>query len=76
MLVLTRRVGEEIRIGEDIVIAIVEIKGGHVRVGIKAPQSVSIHRGEIYEKVVKENQLAASASLDVFSKMKEAIKGK
>ena len=76
MLVLTRKVGEEIRIGEDIVISIVEIKGGHVRVGIKAPSSVPIHRGEIYAKVMEENRLAASASLDVFTKVKEALGGK
>ena len=75
MLVLTRRVGEEIRIGEDIIVSIVEIKGSQIRVGISAPSSVAIHRGEIYEKVLNENRLAAKAGLDVFSKMKEVIKG-
>lgn len=74
MLVLTRRAGEEIRIGDDIVVSIVEIKGSQIRVGISAPPSVAIHRGEIYEKVLNENLLAAKASLDVFSKMKEVIK--
>lgn len=76
MLVLTRRAGEEIRIGDDIIVSIVEIKGSQIRVGISAPSSVSIHRGEIYEKVLKENRLAANVSLDVFSKMKEVIKGR
>ncbi len=73
MLVLTRKLGEEIRIGEDIVVSIVEIKGGHVRIGIKAPPSVVIHRGEIYERVKQENRLAASSSMDAFSKLKEAM---
>ena len=59
MLVLSRRKDETIMIGDDIEITVVEIKGDTVRIGISAPQSVSVHRKEIYEAIQKENQEAA-----------------
>lgn len=55
MLVLSRRVGEEIRIGDDIVVKITAIKGGRVRVGIDAPRSKSIVRAEVVELDLAEN---------------------
>jgi carbon storage regulator len=54
MLLLTRCVQETIHIGDDIVITVVGVRGGQVRLGIKAPDNVSIHRGEIYEKLQGE----------------------
>ncbi len=63
MLVLSRREGESIVIGNDIVITVVEVKGGQVRVGIKAPRDVQVHREEIFEEVRRQN-MAAVASAD------------
>ncbi|NIA29994.1 MAG: carbon storage regulator CsrA [Actinobacteria bacterium] len=64
MLVLTRKAGETIAIGKDIRISIVEIDGRSVRVGIEAPKSVTIYRGEIYEKVQEQNRQAARQGLN------------
>lgn len=55
MLILTRKLGERITIGDDITIDLLEIKGSQVKLGIKAPESVSIHRQEIYERIRREN---------------------
>lgn len=73
MLVLTRRPGESIVIGNDIVITVVEIKGGQVRIGINAPREVQVHREEIYEQVRQANVDAvakAGAARDVLMKAK------
>jgi len=61
MLILTRKLGERITIGNDITITLLEIKGSQVKLGIEAPQSISIHRQEIYERIRKEN-LSSSAT--------------
>lgn len=55
MLIITRKLGEQITIGDDIIITLLEIKGGQVKLGIKAPECISIHRQEIYERIKKEN---------------------
>lgn len=62
MLILTRRVGESIVIGDDIVVTIVEAGRDHVRVGIEAPRSVDVHRQEVYLAISKENEAARVAS--------------
>jgi carbon storage regulator len=56
MLLLTRKLGENIRIGDDVKITIVEVKGNHVKLGIDAPASVKVHREEIYERIQQENR--------------------
>src|SRR6185369_3162966 len=58
MLLLTRKLGENIRIGDDVKITIVEVKGNHVKLGIDAPPSVKVHREEIYERIQEENRKA------------------
>jgi carbon storage regulator len=63
MLVLTRRPGESIIVGQDIVITVIEIKGGQVRIGIDAPREVDVYREEIYEQVRQEN-IAAVANAE------------
>ena len=50
MLILTRRVGETVMIGDDVTITVLGVKGNQVRVGINAPKSVAVHREEIYER--------------------------
>lgn len=62
MLVLTRRPGESIIVGQDIVITVIEIKGGQVRIGIDAPREVQVHREEIYEQVRQENIAAVATA--------------
>ena len=62
MLILTRKLGENIRIGDKIRIVILEIKGGQVKLGIDAPPNVSVHREEIYERIREENRRAAGIS--------------
>ncbi|MBI5178042.1 MAG: carbon storage regulator CsrA [Nitrospinae bacterium] len=60
MLVLTRKVGESINIGDNIKISIMDVKGRSVRVGVEAPRSMSIHREEIYSRIQDENKLASA----------------
>ena len=55
MLILTRKLGERITIGDDIVITLLEIKGAQIKLGIEAPKNISIHRQEIYERIRTEN---------------------
>jgi carbon storage regulator len=54
MLLLTRRVGETIRIGGDVSVTVIAVKGSQVRLGITAPDSVQVHREEIYRRIVLE----------------------
>jgi carbon storage regulator len=58
MLVLSRQRDESIIIGDNIVVTIVDVRGDKVKLGIEAPQSVSVHRREVYEAIQRENQLA------------------
>jgi carbon storage regulator len=60
VLIITRRAGEKLMIGDDIVVEIMEIVGNQVRVGIQAPQSVRVYREEIWRAVKDENRAAAT----------------
>lgn len=70
MLVLTRKTGEAIQIGEDIEITVISIAGDQVKIGISAPENVDIHRKEIYLSIQEENNKAAEASLDMLAQLK------
>lgn len=59
MLVLTRKEGEGLIIGDDIRITVVELKGGGVRIGIQAPREKKIYRQEVYDRICEENKSAA-----------------
>lgn len=54
MLVLTRKLGEDIRIGDDITVKVLEVRSGQVKLGITAPRKVAVHRAEIYDRVLRE----------------------
>lgn len=63
MLILTRKLGQAIRIGNEIKITISDVKGKQVRVGIEAPDEMAVHREEVYEIIQKQNVLAAEAGI-------------
>ena len=55
MLILTRRVGETLMIGDDVTVTVLGVKGNQVRIGVNAPRDVSVHREEIYDRIKREN---------------------
>ena len=57
MLVLTRRVGEKLVIGENVTVTVLGVKGNQVRIGIDAPRDVSVNREEIYQRILKEQKV-------------------
>ncbi len=59
MLVLTRRANQSIVIGHDVVVTVLEVRGDQVRLGIKAPREVTVHREEVYAEIQRENRQAA-----------------
>ena len=59
MLVLTRRLGEVIRVGDNVTVRVLEVKGNQVRLGVEAPPEVRIYREEVYRAIRKENEDAA-----------------
>lgn len=73
MLVLSRRAGESVVVGDDVTISILEVRGDVVRVGITAPRSVAVHRAELLEQLEKTNREAASPSEDAIASLSKAI---
>jgi carbon storage regulator len=55
MLILTRRVGESLRIGDDVAVTVLNVQGNQVRLGIEAPKSVSVHREEVFNRIAQES---------------------
>ena len=60
MLVLTRKIGESLRINEDVKVTVIEVKGKNIRVGIEAPKETKVYREELFWKIREENEAAAS----------------
>ncbi len=73
MLILTRRVGESIVVGDDIVLTVFEVRGDAVRIGIQAPRSVKVNRKEIYEEIQRSNAQAVSSSDDAVDALRGAL---
>ncbi len=61
MLILTRRIGETLVIGDDVRITVLGVKGNQVRIGVNAPKTVSVHREEIYQKILSEKSGQSSS---------------
>ena len=73
MLVLTRKYGQQIMIGDDIVITVLEGRGDSVRIGVEAPGSISVKRAEVYEAVSAENLAAAETGADTADSLRKAL---
>lgn len=74
MLILTRKLGESVTIGDDIKITILGVRGRQVRLGIIAPQKVTIHREEIYFKIQEENKRALAATKEDLTKIASMVR--
>ena len=64
MLILTRRVGETVMIGDDITVTVLGVKGNQVRIGVNAPRNVAVHREEIFERIKREEAGEAPSGQD------------
>ncbi|NOY52377.1 MAG: carbon storage regulator CsrA [Deltaproteobacteria bacterium] len=76
MLVLTRKLGQDIFLNDEIRIVVKEIKGKQVRIGIEAPAFVSVYRGEIYRQIQEENRRASAMNLEEARDMAEFLNRK
>jgi carbon storage regulator len=76
MLVLSRRTGESVVVGDDVTITVLDVRGDVVRIGIDAPRSVAVHRAELLEQLESINREAASPSDDAVASLSQALRAR
>lgn len=80
MLILTRKLGESIKIGDDINITLLDIKGKYIRIGIEAPRDVAVHRQEVYQLIQEQNIEAAQhedhKTQEIWNKLHQLVQKK
>lgn len=74
MLVLTRKIDESIIIGDNIEVKLLAVDGSSIKLGIQAPRAVPVHRKEVYEEIVRENQAARTAAPVALENLKRLLK--
>ncbi|GMQ97043.1 MAG: carbon storage regulator CsrA [Gammaproteobacteria bacterium] len=72
MLILTRRVGETLMIGDNVSVTVLRVKGNQVRLGVNAPKEISVHREEIYERIKREQDVPPKQEQDVAPEQEQA----
>jgi carbon storage regulator len=73
VLVLTRRASQSIMIGHDVVVTVLEVRGDQIRLGIRAPRDIDVHREEVFRQLQQSNRLAASPNLEALEKLGSMI---
>lgn len=76
MLILSRKIDEQIKIGDNITITIIEVRGDQVKVGIEAPKSVKVFREEVFKAIQKENKAASSPDAGALASISELLKNR
>ncbi|MHC1743733.1 MAG: carbon storage regulator CsrA [Syntrophobacteraceae bacterium] len=74
MLVLTRKVGESIRIGDEIEVVVTAVDQNKVRIGVKSPRNIPVYREELYRRIQQENQQAANVAMNDLDEMLKIVK--
>jgi carbon storage regulator len=74
MLVLTRRSGESVMVGDEVVITVLEVRGDVIRLGIRAPRTIQVHREEVYRELQEANRAAASPSDDAVRSLAQLLR--
>lgn len=75
MLVLSRKTNESIMIGDEIEVIVLDVREGSVKIGINAPRTITVHRQEVYEEIMEENQRAQTQHKETLASAAEALKG-
>ena len=67
MLILTRRLGESVKIGDQVTVTVLGVRGGHVRLGFSAPKDVAVHREEIYQRIARPGDIRRARGGNIFT---------